>query len=122
MYFHQWSDVTRRAIFFSFSSFLSRATSLARHSAVSFHSEVQQIALSPFFFSFFSLDSLICPPFARPLPHQRAYLTLLQAPAFQRSTPVPLCRLHVSAACPFQDVLTRTRRGYARLARERGCG
>lgn len=59
MYFHQWSDVTRRVKVLFFFSF-SRATKFVCHSAVSFRSEVQQIAIPPFFFP---LDSLICPPF-----------------------------------------------------------
>ena len=97
----EWRNAASKFFFFSFFLFVVGTTSLARHSAVSFHSEVQQIAISPFF----SLDSLICPPFARPPPTEEP--TLLRAPAFQRSTPLLLCRLHVSTACPFQGVLTR---------------
>lgn len=55
MYFHRWSDVTQPAIFFL------EHDELRRHSAVSFHSEVQQIAISPFFPRFPYLSSLCSP-------------------------------------------------------------
>lgn len=62
MYFHQWSDVTRRAKVLFFSLSLSRdegssVTQLSRF--VARFSKLQ--SLPPSFF--FSLDSLICPPF-----------------------------------------------------------
>lgn len=96
MYFHQWSDITRRAKVFFF-------LSLRRHSAVSFRSEVQQIAISP---------PLFFPRFP--------YLPSLSTPlllAFQRSKPPPLSPLsdtRVDDTFRFSNRRVRDTRGNAR--------
>lgn len=71
-YFHQQNDVTQAAIFFP-SSTSSAVTRLSRFAA-----SFSKLRSLPFF-----LDSLICPLHPSPFP-----ATLLEAPAFQRRTPL----------------------------------